>query len=94
MLLRRHRATPEIDPGFALTPAETLDPAFTAGEAGPRHTVFDLETAIVDEVLAHAAESPESIEELLANETSGKARKGVLEGLERLRESHSQSDVL
>ena len=28
MMLRRHRETPDVDPSFDKTPAETVDPAF------------------------------------------------------------------
>ena len=31
MLLRRHRATPEVDERFKLKPSDTLDPAFKNG---------------------------------------------------------------
>ena len=91
MLLRRHRKTPEIDPRASKTPRQTLDPAFVPPERSD-----DPESMSVEEILAYAAGLPslEKLEELILAETSGKARKGALEGLEKLRAGFQDNDII
>lgn len=59
MLLRRHRSVPDVDPAFALKPAETLDETFSPqGEAAaevapdaPEAPAEELKGEALDEAL-------------------------------------------
>lgn len=50
----------------------------------PETDEFDTESATVNELIKYAEEHPDEVEDLLAAEKAGKARKGAVTGLEEL----------
>ena len=52
MLMRRHRATPEVDPAFTLKPVDAMDSAFSkAGEALTLEAALELKGDALDAAL-------------------------------------------